>query len=316
MSRTDIIEAPSRLLLFPDLSPYDIHNKTYTQITCVYPYELAKYDSNEFESADGLFYLGRNQIQINTKNNNYDPAKTQMFMYRLMTNFKSFGQEFAIYLIKNDYTEFELAEISSLNRFQHDLLYLFSEKCLKLIVTSFQMETNKSYILNVNIYLTSKLRNDELSEFPSSMLSNKYASFMNSIMYTLNYLKSPNVISNNLTANNETDKQDDFFRMVHDLNRQFYSATDSEIDLIQESSCLRPMLRPYQINAIKWMLDRENFDFSKIKMDKPSNSKNVILIYLFSLRIVDIQDTLSFPQLEMPVFVGKRTFLMKILIRP
>ncbi len=281
MSRTDIIEAPSRLLLFPELSPYDIQNKTFSQITCVYPYELAKYDGNQFESVDDLFYLGRNQIQIYTKNNDYDPAKTQMFMYKLMTNFKSFGQEFAIYLIKNDYTEFELTEISCLNSFQHNLLYLFSEKCLKLIVTSFQFENDKSYILNFNIYLTSKLRNDELSEFPSSILSNKYSNFMNSIMYTLNYLKLPNVISNNLTANNETDKQDDFFKMVHDLNRQFYSATDSEIDLIQESSCLRPMLRPYQINAVKWMLDRENFDFSKINMDKPSKSANVILICFF-----------------------------------
>ena len=79
--------------------------------------------------------------------------------------------------------------------------------------------------------------------------------------------------------------QDSLFDLVHEQHNKFNKITDMEVDMIQEKSCLKPLLRPYQINAVKWMLRKENFNVANLDsaMDSepstPTVSKIVLFIY-------------------------------------
>jgi SNF2 family DNA or RNA helicase len=60
----------------------------------------------------------------------------------------------------------------------------------------------------------------------------------------------------------EDEKNDNFFDLVYEIHKNDNVLTiwdEDDIDRIQDRSCLRPDLRPYQINGIKWMLKKEGF---------------------------------------------------------
>ena len=157
------------------------------------------------------------------------------------------------------------------------IMKLFAEKCLELILKSMEEIERFNYSFAFDVFLTSKLKKENLSQCPSLFYKNSHAKDINFLVSSFCFkenspLKSlstkfgqsidEKVFNENSNPSEFKNAHDTLFDLIHSLNNKHNVNSDMEIDLIQAKSCLVPLLRPYQINAVKWMLLKEGFNFS------------------------------------------------------
>ena len=172
------------------------------------------------------------------------------------------------------------------------LMKLVGERCLSLVLKSIEENGNFNYNFNFDVYLTAKLKKESLSSYPAFYYKNSNAKDINFLISSFCFREnSPlKVLSNKFdqsidskiyTENSDTTEfknaHDSLFDLIHSLNNKHDVTNDMEIDLIQEKSNLIPLLRPYQINAVKWMLLKENFKLSRLDASLLSEDIEVIL---------------------------------------
>ena len=173
------------------------------------------------------------------------------------------------------------------------LLKLCADKAFKLALKSLQGKEDQKCDLSFDIYLTKKLNKEIMSTYPADNYRNVHAKEINSVLSHFFFkenspLKTLSNIfgeANDCTILAEDDKSEHrsshelLFELIYRLNNKFNASNDMEIDIIQERSCLLPLLRPYQINAVKWMLYKENFDFSKLDHNGLQELSHVSIIF-------------------------------------
>jgi hypothetical protein len=157
------------------------------------------------------------------------------------------------------------------------IMKLFAQKCLELVLNSMDEIEGFNYRFAFDVFLTSKLKKENLSQCPSLFYKNSHAKDINFLVSSFFFQeKSPlkslstkfgqsideKVFNENSNASEFKNAHDTLFELIHSLNNKHNVNSDMEIDLIQTKSCLVPLLRPYQINAVKWMLHKEGFNFS------------------------------------------------------
>jgi hypothetical protein len=249
-----------------------------------------------------VFFIGEYELKFMSKKI-ISTENSQIFMYRQekWANRIILDRNiyiYFLYIINNETLEYELVNILESDIMQKQLIELFADKSIKLGVKSISKNRSSNvYQIKFNVFLTNKLNNDQICDFPSEFYKNMSTQAVNNIM---NHIYFSQQIKNGSEHNNElklvSDKfgcddddstesefknidyhktaQETLFELVHNLNNKYNAADDSEIELIQEKSGLKPKLRLYQINGIKWLLSKENFDFKSIGMDSSESYVN------------------------------------------
>jgi E3 ubiquitin-protein ligase SHPRH len=269
------IDAPKEILtengsyikidsLHPTLSDKDWQNYSIGE------YKLKFKSKNSFKLENCQFFL--------YKSSNSDKTKSRVM------NDLNFHQYY-LYVAANSNDIYELVQILEPDCIQKQLIELLGEKCLKLSVGSIakaKASTN-THVICVDVLLTKKLNNQSLSSSPCDYYRNiSYSQAITNIMNHLYFIKRSQTselkfLSEGFACDHDDLPEDQMvssddyksaqeilFELVHTLNNQFNSASERDIDMIQEQSCLMPVLRKYQINAVKWMLQRENFSLKSI----------------------------------------------------
>jgi SNF2 family DNA or RNA helicase len=169
-------------------------------------------------------------------------------------------------------------EIERENEMTSVLLNLFQKKLVRLVFEAVDFADNRPLQqLNVNVFLTSKLKlNEHILDYPSMYYRNLDTADLNYLFGVYFFskmniqLRLGNVEENAQLNEKEMEFSDEkpkenLFDMIHDL-RSRENVDDRSIgigasvnDRIQEMSSMNVSLRPYQIEAVKWMLYKERF---------------------------------------------------------
>lgn len=150
--------------------------------------------------------------------------------------------------------------------------------------------SNSTVNFSLKLFLPSNSRNDLLiNSNPSFNYSNSKVS--NEINFVMSHFFP--ILSTNLTmaSFNHKNNSDDFcdeikhrdeseiknrnenlFDLIYELHKETGCLNEmigcGDDSVIQELSYLKPALRPYQINGIKWMLFKENFSFDRSRVSE------------------------------------------------
>jgi len=239
----------------------------------------------------------KSEKEISIENSQIFLYREQKWANRIILDLNVYT--YYLYIVNNETLEYELVNILESDILQKHIVELFADKSIKIGVKSI-INNNRSsqlYEMKCNVFLTSKLNNENINEFPSDFFKNMNTQAINNVMNRLYFskqVKKGSINSNQLKIvsdkfgcdgdefiEKEPDNaeyktaQETLFELVHNLNNKYNAADEKEIDLIQENSGLKPKLRKYQIDAIKWLLHKENFDFKSIDMNcSQSDVKN------------------------------------------
>ena len=76
------------------------------------------------------------------------------------------------------------------------------------------------------------------------------------------------------------------FDLIHQIHQKESAKNGSNVGdkVIQRISSLAPKLRPYQINAIKWMLNKERFAFGESSCSKRDDELHPLYLELKNSR--------------------------------
>ena len=99
--------------------------------------------------------------------------------------------------------------------------------------------------------------------------------------------ETDDLMSTNLMSEKEAKQNNEnLFDLVYSIHtKEFkdqYKAdlTSDESQFVVEKSNLKPLLRPYQINAVRWMLKKEKFNFktlmSSVEMSEKSKTMHLL----------------------------------------
>ncbi|CAF0870165.1 unnamed protein product [Brachionus calyciflorus] len=172
------------------------------------------------------------------------------------------------------------------NELNSTILRLLSNKYIGLVLNKIEDKSN-SLVLNLSIFLNEKCRQDEIIESnPSFTYLNSKSVMDIHYLMTHFYLSRINLQINhrsffdnkqsdecfdviNKNADEITNRNENLFDLIYELHKNSGDFNEligcSDDTVIQNLSSLKPDLRPYQINAIKWMLFKENFNFKKTR---------------------------------------------------
>jgi competence protein ComGF len=177
------------------------------------------------------------------------------------------------------------------------LMKLIAESYFKLVLKSVEEKEKFNFSFTFDVYLTQKLKKESLSAYPAVSYQNKHAKDIHFLVSNFcfqekNRLESSStklsqtidnhIYSESSSSNTFKNAHDSLFELIHSLNNKNNGNSDIEIDLIQEKSCLIPLLRPYQIDAVKWMLRKENFDFTRLDSNWEISDEDVSIFYELS----------------------------------
>jgi hypothetical protein len=170
------------------------------------------------------------------------------------------------------------------------LMKLIAQSYFKLVLKTVEENERFNFRFTFDVYLTQKLKKESLNAYPAASYQNKHAKDINFLVSSfcfqeknrlessstkLNQAIDNHIYSESSNSNAFKNAHDSLFELIHSLNNKNNANSDMEIDLIQEKSCLIPLLRPYQIDAVKWMLRKENFDFTRLDPNWEISDKDV-----------------------------------------
>lgn len=194
----------------------------------------------------------------------------------------------------NFFLKFEKTQLTN------TILRLTGSNYIKILLKKLEC-LNNSINISLKIYLTVNCSDVNLIESnPSFNCSNsKIATDINFVMsyffptlnsnsaLTLLYQKN---ISDELVESKHHDeseiknRNENLFDLIYELHKENGSLNEvigcGDDSVIQELSYLRPALRPYQINGIKWMLFKENFTFDQLKNNRSTQEIHPLYIKL------------------------------------
>ena len=286
--QTRITETPRELY---------IEQVLYTKIDQVHPFVLTEDKSSKKSNNDcQIFPIGEYDIKFKSSKK-ITQGNSQLTIYRIDRHASRIIQDkniysYFLYIVNSESLDCDLVSILEADILQKQVIELFSDKSVKLSVKSLGLldGSRENYQITLDVYLTNKLNNENLAEFPSDFYRNVNAHAVNNVMNCVYFSKRSEselkILSDRFDCDNDDlynkclekkgcdykTSQEILFEMVHNLNNKFNVVTEKDIDAIQEGSCLKPKLRKYQINAIKWMLGKENFDFKSLDMHSSSSA--------------------------------------------
>ena len=266
----------------------------YTKIDCIHPCVIDEKNTKKTQTDWQVYLIGEYDIKFHSKkvismeNSQLVLYREQKWANRIILDQNVY--KYYLYIVNNETLEYELVNILESDIMQKHIIELLADKSIKLGVQSINNNhSSQAYEIKCNVFLTNKLNNETICEFPSDFFRNMSSQAINNVMNKLYFSKQLKKGSNNANAlkivsdkfgcdvdefiEKEPDNaeyktaQETLFELVHNLNNKYNAADEREINLIQESSGLKPKLRNYQVNAIKWLLHKENFDFKTIDMD-------------------------------------------------
>lgn len=245
--------------------------------------------NNNNDTTKFSFHLGTHEfafklVSQSNLNVKFECTKeTSVYLYELTRDkhrnlIKSFNCLNYYLLLVSPNSESVLVELIENNELNRAILYLASNKCLYLTKsTSVTNAFNNTISISLDVYLTDKLKNSNLVNDPSEYHQSNYCYYVSLIMtrfhfslidsnYTLDTRMNLDELKcDRLTANEAKQNNENLFDLVYVVHSKEYGdqfKTDldsSESKFIIEKSNLKPMLRPYQVNAVRWMLKKENF---------------------------------------------------------
>ena len=220
-----------------------------------------------------------------------------LYLFSLTTNTKT----------KEITTKLNKIDIDKSNEFNRVLITLTSNNSIYMKIKSIDVSESeqnslaasknypsKKLRITVDLYLNNKHLLTNINENPSILTRNNSSMDMHYLMtyfFFSKQLSSIHLHPSKIDESKIIDKNnnENFFDIVHDLHNKDKSIseiTDYEYDHIKQLSNLRPMLRPYQVKAIKWMLRRENFnlnsDIDNIQEESDLNDNDDNLHELYS----------------------------------
>jgi hypothetical protein len=245
--------------------------------------DLASKTTNK--NQENLFYIGEQKMQVEaeellfTHNNRIFICQN----FPNQHNFSSYQQkQYYLCVLKNDDTYYnKLIKIDFKTNVLAALIKQFEEKCFKLILKSVEKKDRLVHDLTFDIFLTERLHKELMASEPTDYYPNLHGrSDINMLVTHLHFNgESPlrdlsnkfNDVTDCQVFSDKMGKDSDFknahdtlFELIQQQNNIHNVINDREVDLIQGNANLVPLLRPYQINAVKWMLNKEKYDFSSL----------------------------------------------------
>jgi SNF2 family DNA or RNA helicase len=206
--------------------------------------ELYLYKSTfKYSTQSNRFWCFRNAIAVENVYPSYlDPTQQEYFIYSYFADKK-------LLLKLNDHSEL-----------LRSLLTLYTTHSIELI-----FKIDEEFNLNIDIYLNSVFKNDNLVADPSSYYLHKNyknLNFVISSMFSLDhfvgYTTADYENELNSASNQKSIKNENLFDLVYKIhNDKRYELNEQQMAEIQCKSGLKSALRPYQLKAINWMLARE-----------------------------------------------------------
>ena len=208
-------------------------------------------------------------------------------------------------LIDNDSNDTHLLfEIKQPSEFEKDLFRFASMNYIHLILISFDKAQKSTQpftftiTVNFNIFLSDVLKSNLTAENPTNSfqwnsgyeplkmhnLLNKFSLTNNVFIDSLDNFDDESTIDReNQTSNCDDDRNENLFDLVHRVHQEEYrnerydDPEHRDVGLIKSHAALRPTLRGYQINAIRWMLKMENFNIESATSQSQQNSESHML---------------------------------------
>jgi SNF2 family DNA or RNA helicase len=280
-----------------------VDNVVCTKIGCIHPIFDDDDDDEWQDFSIAEYNLKFNSDKIFTPLDSY-----QFFVYKAKplsySYYQTYDDKYYLFVaaLSNSESTFESVPIVPIDLIQRHLLDLFARGCLRLSVSSIAKGE-----IQLDIALTKKLNQPNLTALPSDYYKHEiHCGAIRNVMNQLYFCKQQRQSTmpglkaltqrflyddrqqEGCRGYREVTRSDDdyksaqeiLFELVHSINNKFedLGASDREIDVIQERSCLLPVLRKYQINAIKWMLHKENFNFESIGLARGDAAKSSSII--------------------------------------
>ena len=260
--------------------------------------------------ANDYYYVGTQKLQLPYLYK-IDLAKYDVIFYD--STFKNTimgSSDKSIYLIfvnKTDSTDFNIQNLDQVVELKErlvKLLNLFIKNKCDLIVTSIQhLFDFQLSILSIDVYLLVKpinlisTNNPSCSDLkyddPTDMhiLVSQFLVHDKNVKSQLVQIakkKYFNSSENSINSEMDEDLEEDanLFDMIHQIHQKESAKNGSNVgdQVIQRISSLAPKLRPYQINAIKWMLNKERFVFGQSSCSKSHDELHPLYLELKNSR--------------------------------
>ena len=260
--------------------------------------------------ANDYYYVGTQKLQLSYLNT-IDLAKYDVSVYIgtfkntiMVSSYKSF---FLMFVNKTDSTDFSIQNLDQVVELKEKLvklLNLFIRNKCDLIVTSIEhLFDFQVSILSIDVYLLVKpinlisTNNPSCSDLkyddPTDMhiLVSQFLVHDKNVKSQLVQIakkKYFNSSENSINSEMDEDLEEDanLFDMIHQIHQKESAKNGSNVgdQVIQRISSLAPKLRPYQINAIKWMLNKERFVFGQSSCSKSHDELHPLYLELKNSR--------------------------------
>ena len=268
-----------------------IKNNLYVLIDWVYTKNDMIAECKKFKR-DSLFYIGEETIKVEAEEFLFTENNRIFLCHEFHINpyySRAPDKQYYLCILKmNDDYYNKLIKIDLKTNLLKSLVNQFEEKCFKLTLSSVQKHDRFNFYLNFEVYLTERLNKEAMASKPAEYYTNlhrrseintlishfcfKEDSPLRELSNKFDDISDCQVFCEKMNENKSfKNAHDTLFELIQQQNNIHNVISEKEIDLIQKNANLIPLLRPYQINAVKWMLGKEKYDFGLLDSEWPSN---------------------------------------------